>query len=55
MAKVNAARNITFDGFEITNDPERDPYILFYVQKDWRDPDGEPSGIRVLRCWVHWG
>ncbi len=53
VIKVAATRNITFDGFEITHDPDNDPWMLVYLTRDWTHPDGEHSGFRMLRCWVH--
>jgi hypothetical protein len=51
--RADAVSNITIDGFEITNQPGTDPWQLILVQRDWFNPDGEHSGIHILRCWLY--
>jgi hypothetical protein len=53
VVRLAAVRNVVFDGFEMTNDPDHDPWHLMYVSATSPHRDGEHTGIRVLRCWLH--
>jgi hypothetical protein len=46
------ARNITFQGLEITENAVADPFFLVYLVESGH-PDGEHDGITFQHCWIH--